>query len=321
MLNDLKTCIAEHRDGVYNLFRTYQATGKNLILGSDIWDIFCEFCENNTDCQVLKRSVLGDALKKSQSAALSENWIYFDVRPNVADWLYLRCNLETMLFEAVSTADFLAFRERIVSPGLDEPILEIDFMPFERDFPKMHQTRSIGHGVEFLNRTFSNRLGSHLAKGDELLFSFLRLHGYQNRPFMINGLISSVEKLREALSQGLQLLGGSDDSMQWNDLAAELRAMGFEPGWGRSVGDIHTMMSLLADLLEAPDHHNLETFLARIPMIFNIAVLSPHGFFGQEKVLGLPDTGGQVVYILDQVRALEKEMIQRIHDQGLDIKP
>ncbi|MEJ2056600.1 MAG: sucrose synthase [Desulfofustis sp.] len=322
MLKDLEACVAEHRDGVYNLFRTYQATGNKLILGSDIWDIFSDFCSANPDYQVLKESVLADVLKKSQSAAQSENWLYLDVRPKVADWLYLRCNLETVVFEAVSTADYLAFRERIVSPdGLDDPILEIDFLPFERDFPKMHQTRSIGHGVEFLNRTFSNRLGSNLAKGDELLFSFLQVHGYQNRPFMINGRISSVQELREALRSGLELLARSDASMEWSDLQAELRSMGFEPGWGRNLGDIRTMMSLLADLLEAPDYKNLETFLARIPMIFNIAVLSPHGFFGQENVLGLPDTGGQVVYILDQVRALEKEMIQRIHDQGLDIKP
>jgi sucrose synthase len=56
-------------------------------------------------------------------------------------------------------------------------------------------------------------------------------------------------------------------------------------------------------------------------MIFNIVILSPHGYFGQENVLGLPDTGGQVVYILDQVRALEKEMRSRIYEQGLDIEP
>lgn len=30
-----------------------------------------------------------------------------------------------------------------------------------------------------------------------------------------------------------------------------------------------------------------------------MVILSPHGFFGQSNVLGLPDTGGQVVYILD----------------------
>ncbi len=56
-------------------------------------------------------------------------------------------------------------------------------------------------------------------------------------------------------------------------------------------------------------------------MIFNLVILSPHGYFGQANVLGLPDTGGQVVYILDQVRALEKEMRHRLADAGLDIDP
>jgi sucrose synthase len=55
-------------------------------------------------------------------------------------------------------------------------------------------------------------------------------------------------------------------------------------------------------------------------MIFSIAILSPHGWFGQSNVLGRPDTGGQVVYILDQVRALEREM-RRAWRQGLDMEP
>ena len=29
-------------------------------------------------------------------------------------------------------------------------------------------------------------------------------------------------------------------------------------------------------------------------MVFNVVIFSPHGYFGQANVLGLPDTGGQV---------------------------
>jgi sucrose synthase len=65
----------------------------------------------------------------------------------------------------------------------------------------------------------------------------------------------------------------------------------------------------------------MEKFFSRVPSIFNIVVFSIHGYFGQEKVLGLPDTGGQVVYILDQVRALEEELLQRIKHQGLSVTP
>ncbi|XLR30287.1 hypothetical protein HN51_050165 [Arachis hypogaea] len=56
-------------------------------------------------------------------------------------------------------------------------------------------------------------------------------------------------------------------------------------------------------------------------MVFNVVILSPRGYFAQDNVLGYPNTGGQVFYILDQVRTLENEMLNRINKQGLDITP
>jgi len=320
MFQELSTCVEQHRDAVHSLFRSFQGQGKNLILRSQIWDTFVQFCEEDNQKELL-HSPLAQALKKCQEAAVDEPWLYIDVRPGVARWHYLRYHFETMTFEEVSASEFLAFKERLVNGHSQEAILEIDFSPFERDFPKMTQTRSIGHGVEFLNRKFSSRLGHDLSQGDKLLFSFLKVHGYQDKPFMINSSIPDVHALRRALSRSLEFLEKKPNELQWPELENDLRAMGFEPGWGRTITGIRESMLLLADLLEAPDHQNLEKFLGRIPMIFNIAVLSPHGYFGQDNVLGLPDTGGQVVYILDQVRALEREMKKRIYNQGLDIQP
>lgn len=70
--------------------------------------------------------------------------------------------------------------------------------------------------------------------------------------------------------------------------------MGFERGWGDTAQKVSEMVHLLLDILQAPDPSVLETFLGRIPMVFNVVILSPHGYFGQANVLGLPDTGGQV---------------------------
>ena len=322
MLPDILEFVQLNRSIVFSFFRRFQALNKQLILGSDLWDEFCNYCNENTEYEELRNSALAKMLKKTQEAAFSDPWLYLDVRPRVAKWFFVRCHIESMMFEEVTISEFLYFKERLVSGGTEgQPILEIDFTPFERDFPKMHQVRSIGHGVEFLNRTFSNLLGDGLSNGDELLFSFLKVHGYEGQSFMINNLIRDEKQLRTALSRSIDLLDKQPENNEWSDLETEIRSLGFEPGWGRTVKDIKTTMSLLANLLEAPDYQNLEGFLSRIPMIFNITVLSPHGFFGQDNVLGLPDTGGQVVYILDQVRALEREMIRRVHDQGLDIKP
>jgi len=322
MLNQLNDFVERNRDIVHNLFQNYLSSSRNLILGSDLWDEFCQFCDQTPSHSPLQDSAVAVALKKCQEAALNDRYVYLDIRPRVAHWVYVRYDFSSMTFEQVSTNAFLEFKEAIASPDAKPAqALEIDFSPFERDFPKMNQVRSIGHGVEFLNRTFSNRLGSDLKKGDELLFSFLQLHGYADETFMINSSIRTVSELSEALRNGLEYLQNKPSSWEWDDVAHDLSNMGFKPGWGRTVAGITETMEILANLLEAPDHQNLEKFLSRIPMIFNIAILSPHGYFAQENVLGLPDTGGQVVYILDQVRALEREMTSRIHQQGLNIKP
>lgn len=97
--------------------------------------------------------------------------------------------------------------------------------------------------------------------------------------------------------------------------------LGFAPGWGHNAARITETMNMLMDILEAPSPSALEAFLARIPMISRLLILSPHGYFGQDNVLGLPDTGGQVVYILDQVRALEQEMRDRLQLQGVQVEP
>jgi len=56
-------------------------------------------------------------------------------------------------------------------------------------------------------------------------------------------------------------------------------------------------------------------------MVSKVTMISPHGWFGQENVLGRPDTGGQVVYILDQARALEKYLAEDLALSGLNISP
>lgn len=82
-------------------------------------------------------------------------------------------------------------------------------------------------------------------------------------------------------------------------------------------------MQFLIDLVNEPTDYLLEKFISRVPMplISKVAIISPHGWFGQTDVLGKPDTGGQVIYILDQVRALEKYLKKTIQLTGLDVEP
>ncbi|MDD2767864.1 MAG: sucrose synthase [Methylococcus sp.] len=322
-IEPLHNYLTTARNCGHRVFHELGKTGRQFLLRTDLCDVLADICASENCPEGLKESPLGKLIRLTQEATLNASWIYLAVRTGIAQWRYLRIALDTLIPEEISIRDFLQFKEFLASGQHAENdwLLEIDFGPFSRDFPKLKEPHSIGRGVEFLNRHLSRQLFDELGKGNERTLEFLSIHSYRGQQLMLNEQISRVSALRKALRQARELLAEHAPGTPWQDVAVPLRSLGFEAGWGKDVSRILDTMRLLTDLLEAPEPATLEAFLARIPMIFSLAVISPHGFLGQANVLGRPDTGGQVVYILDQVRALEKEMRKRIAEQGLDIEP
>jgi sucrose synthase len=315
----LAAFLQEQRSQAHRVLHHIIGLKRPFLLRSDLTDAVDYLCQ---DDPALADTALFQALYHCEEAAIDASWIYLALRRRVARWDYLRIHLEAMDLQQVSVTEYLAFKEHLATGGHEDPFgLEIDLAPFYRDQYKLKEAESIGRGVEFLNRRLSSRLFEEIGKGDQRLLHFLRMHSFRGQQLMLNASITSVAELRNALRQALIPLRRRPTHAPYGDVAAELRALGFEAGWGVDVARIRDSMGLLLDILEAPSPRALEEFLGRVPMIFSIAILSPHGWFGQSNVLGRPDTGGQVVYILDQVRALEREMHQRLIEQGIDIEP
>lgn len=59
-------------------------------------------------------------------------------------------------------------------------VLELDFEPFTSSFPKPTLTKSIGNGVEFLNRHLSAKM-FHDRESMTPLLDFLRMHNYNGK--------------------------------------------------------------------------------------------------------------------------------------------
>jgi sucrose synthase len=270
----------------------------------------------------LADSPLEDAVRLMQEGVFQPPWAYFALREGAGRWHNLRMHLEEAVPETVSVAEFLSFKELLVRPDAGaEPVLEVDFAPFNREFPRLKETRSIGQGVLFLNKQLSSAMFQKPAEGHAKLLNFLRLHAMEGRQLMLSEHIRDVGALQAALRQAQAMLEKRAPRTLWAELADALNRLGFAPGWGDTAARVADTMSLLTDILEAPSPQALEAFLARMPMISRLLILSPHGWFGQDNVLGRPDTGGQVVYILDQVRALEHEMRERLAAQGVNVEP
>ena len=318
---DLVQDLAEQQSGLYLVLRRLVDLNKALLLRSELMDCYEHFIASD-EGRGYASPQLQRLLSHCHEAVIEMPWIVLALRPQIGRWHYLRIHLDQTQAEELEVAEFLQFKERLSRGGaVSGWCMELDLGPFNREFPRMHETRSIGRGMAFLNRQLSSELFHVPARGAEKLLKFLRLHQCQGQQLMLNQQIQDIDALRHSLRRADDFLASQPATADWQGLATSMQRMGFEPGWGHTAERMRQTLMLLQDVLEAPAPDRLEQFLDRIPMIFRIVILSPHGFFGQDRVLGLPDTGGQVVYILDQVRALEREMKQRIHEHGLELEP
>ncbi len=317
MTKDLNTQIEENKKELFSYFnRVASSENKLLVKGNllDIWE------ENKKDSNVDNKEI-EEIIKRINEAIVSDHNIYFEIREKIASPCFIHFNLEELFFEQINVHEFLLIKEYFVSPDYRDDLLTIDFETFYGKFPSIREYKNIGRGVDFLNRYLSSTLFMQPEKLSRALFDFLFVHKYKSQQLILNGMIKNFEQLNKSIERALNFLREKPEDEPYKNFIHDLRQIGFEPGLGNTAGKIIESLEILDGLLQFPDHDSLKKFLSRIPMIFKIAIISPHGYFGQENVLGMPDTGGQVVYILDQVKALEKEMIKSLNESGLDAKP
>lgn len=320
MIQTLIDYAHQHRDSVYNLMRRYFLLERPLLLQSDLRN---ELIHMQRELELNDTSIgtLINFVEHLQEGVFQTPWAYFSLRDQIAHTVYLRIHQDDLVPEQVTTEEFLKFKELLVKHGNLEPALEIDFGPFGREFPKLKEVRSIGQGLIFLNRQLSSDMFNRPQQAFEKLLHFLGVHNIEGRQLMFHSTPKDTASVSATLRRAIADLEKLDGDTDWPVFCEQLSALGFAPGWGNTAARVAETMGLLMDILEAPSPTSLEAFLARIPMISRILIVSPHGYFGQHSVLGLPDTGGQVVYILDQVRALEKEMRSRLRLQGVEVEP
>lgn len=251
------------------------------------------------------------------------NFLYLATRWSPGKCFYFKIPEQTGLLTQCSIKEYLDQKENAFQQHTEPDAfpITIDFTPFDQRFPKLKDRRSIGRGGEFLNRHLANRLFQDSSADFQMLLEFLGRMEYQGQKLLLLDRKPSLKRLQQSLDDATTYLSAIADKTPWTDIADDLTRMGLAPGWGSNAKTILRNLELLQDLLEAPDPRNMEEFVRTIPGVFDIVILSPHGYFGQAGVLGLPDTGGQVVYILDQVRALEKELKQRLAKQGIETDP
>jgi sucrose synthase len=294
---------------------------KRYLLRNEILNTFHDYCKQQANYEHLyHNSYLSKLVYFTQEIILDSESICLVIRPRIATQKAYRL-LDDFTVESVSIQELLDLRDRLVNRHHPQEggVLKIDFQPFYDYSPVIRDPKNIGKGVAFLNRYLSSKLFYDRRQWQDALFNFLHLHHYKGHQLLISDRIQTQQQLSNRVKQALTLLSHYPADTPYENFRWELQNLGFEPGWGNTADRVHQSLEMLDQLIDSPDNQVLEAFLSQIPMIFRILLVSPHGWFGQEGVLGRPDTGGQVVYILDQVKGLEKQLQENIEQTGLDV--
>ena len=101
-------------------------------------------------------------------------------------------------------------------------------------------------------------------------------------------------------------------------LYQDIAALGLYPGWGNTRDKVIERLRQLREVLTQQDADELMDLLPVLPLVTSVVMPSVHGYFAQANVLGKPDTGGQVVYVLQQARALGRYLQQKLADAGVE---
>lgn len=313
---DRLNIIEENKSEIFAFLRKISEQEKSILLQSEIEKFLINFKEHYG----VSDEIMGIILY-IQEMVIFPPQVYIALRYDIGLFEYIAFDLDSLQFTSVKVSSFLSFKERLVGVEHSQNwSLRLDIEPFNRDFPKITNKNDIGDGIEFLNNHLSSKYFNKSENRNNLL-EFLTLHSHNGIQFMLNERITTIEDLYDSLMKAQGVLEQKDGSDSFESVKFLLQNLGFEKGWGKDIATTLESMKILDKVLKNFLPQDIESFLDRIPMVFNVVIVSPHGFFGQSKVLGFPDTGGQVVYILDQVRALEEEMMARIERQGLEIEP
>ncbi|KAM0931568.1 hypothetical protein ACQ4PT_000248 [Festuca glaucescens] len=303
-------------------FQRYVSKGRRLLKNQQLMEELEKSLDDKVEKEKLVEGFLGYIICSTQEAVVLPPFVAFAVRMNPGIWEYVKVHSDDLSVEGITPSEYLKFKETLYDEkwAKDDNSLEIDFGALDLSTPHLTLPSSIGNGMQFVSKFMSSKLSDKPESMKPLLDYLLALN-YRGEKLMVNETIDTVNKLQTALLLAEVFVSGLPKYTPYLKFEQRFQEWGLEKGWGDTAERCKETLNFLSEVLQAPDPINMEKFFSRVPTIFNIVVFSIHGYFGQEKVLGLPDTGGQVVYILDQVRSMEEELLQRIKQQGLNITP
>uniref|UniRef100_A0A0A0LQA9 Sucrose synthase n=1 Tax=Cucumis sativus TaxID=3659 RepID=A0A0A0LQA9_CUCSA len=301
--DSLNDALRRSRNQMKKCFARFVENGKRLMKCQDLMKDVEITIEDKRERSHVLEGFLGYVLSNTQEAAVVPPNIALAVRPSPGFWEFVMVNATSLEVGDFTASEYLKFKEAIFDENWanDENALEIDFGAIEFTAPRLSLPSSIGNGVNLISKFIGSRFGEDKQNVNALVDYLLALQ-HRGQSLMINKKLNTVSKLQSALFAAQVYVSSLPKDTPYEEFKHKMKGWGFEKGWGSTSERVRETMLLLSEVLQAPDPAKLELMFSKLPTTLNIVIFSPHGYFGQAGVLGLPDTGGQVTRLIPDAR-------------------
>jgi sucrose synthase len=296
------------------------------LLRNQILQAFAHYChKHDKPAYYFRSSAMGSLVHTMHEMLLEANTVWLVLRNRIASQEIWQLKLDLFEIAPASIQQLLDARDR-QSLASDKSIefglqdlrpFEINFAPFHQATPNIDDPRNIGQGLSFLNHYLCDQLSNNPDYWVEALFRVLRQQEMDGISLLIGDQLSQSSLLFETVQQALKKVSQFPPETPYSTLHPILQEWGLEPGWGNNAGRVYETLELFDRLLRTPSPALLEAFVSRIPAVLRVVLVSIHGWVGQEEVLGRAETMGQVIYVLEQARALEQQLREDVELAGL----
>ncbi|MEA5604319.1 sucrose synthase [Nostoc sp. UHCC 0252] len=314
----------DEKTALHQLIYTLNASDKRYFLRNEILQAFADYChQSQKPAYFYYSSSVGKLIQYTHEIIIEEKNTWFVVRPKIANQEVWRLTADFNSFEQMTQQALLDVIDRLVNRHQPH-ILEIDLHPFYEGSPRIDDPRNIGQGLAYLNRYLCNQLLADPQYWVEMLYQALQGLQHDGIRLLLSDRIPSGIHLAKQIKLALKMLNERSPHEPYEKFRFDLEELGFEPGWGNTAARVSETLALLDRLIYSPEPGILEAFVARVPAVFRVVLISIHGWVAQEDALGRDETFSQVIYVLEQARSLENELREQIKLAGLDqlgIKP
>ena len=309
---------SEEKAVLQQIIDTLRKSEQRYFLKNEIIHAFSDYChETHKPTHFFHSSHIANLIHYSHELLLEDDRIWLLLRPWIGEQQIWALNSALTECSQMPPKALLEARDRFVN-RFQPNLFEIDVTPFYEGSPTIDDPRNIGQGLEFLNRYLSTQVANTPSYWIDTLFDVLHRHQHEGIPLLINNQIQSAEQLAQNIKQAIQIVRSRPPEEPYQSIHPHLQPIGFEPGWGNTAERVREMLELLDQLITMPRSAILEAFMARVPAVFRVVSISIHGWVGQEE-LGRPETLGQVAYVLDQARSLDRQLHEEIRLAGLEM--